>query len=93
MSIISREAALKYPEGIPGMDPAPLRSGYMDGADREPTEAEVEAAAKAMYETWCQPGYPEWEQYRKCARYVGYIEAARAALAGARAKAMEEDTQ
>ena len=90
MSIISRESALKYPEGIPGMDPAPLRSGYMNGADREPTDMEVEAAAKALYETWKPDSYPAWEQYRKCARYQDYIEAARAALAGARDKAMEE---
>lgn len=90
MSIISREAALKYPEGIPGMDPAPLRSGYMDGADREPTDMEVEAAAKALYETWKPKSYPDWDRYKHCSRYQDYIEAARAALAGARAKAMEE---
>lgn len=89
MSIISREAELKYPAGIPGMDPTPLRSGYMDGADREPTDTEVEAAAKAIYEAWKPKSYPDWEQYKRCSRYQDYLDAARAALYGARAKAME----
>lgn len=42
MNIISREAELKYPEGVPGMDTAPLRSGYVDGPSAaliSPTEA------------------------------------------------------
>ena len=53
MSIISREAELKYPDGVPGLDPIPLRSGYMDGADREPTDAEIEAAAEQLYYADC----------------------------------------
>lgn len=53
MSIISHEAELKYPADIPGMDPTPLRSGYLDGADREPTDAEVEAAAEQLYYMSC----------------------------------------
>lgn len=53
MSIITREAELKYPAGIPGMDPTPLRAGYVDGADREPTDAEIEAAAEQLYYMDC----------------------------------------
>lgn len=90
MSIISREAALKYPEGIPGMDPTPLRSGYMDCADREPTDAEVEAAARALYEAWRPASYPAWNQYRQCSRVEDYLAAARVTLTAARNKAMEE---
>lgn len=53
MSIISHEAELKYPEGVPGMDPTPLRSGYLNGADRVPTDAEVEAGAERLYYMEC----------------------------------------
>lgn len=52
MSIIKREAELKYPDDLPGLDPTPLRSGYMDGADREWTDAEITAAAEAAVNTW-----------------------------------------
>ena len=90
MSIITREAELKYPAGIPGMDPTPLRSGYVDGADREPTDAEVEAAARALYEAWRPANYPEWNQYRHCSRVEDYLAAARVTLTAARNKAMEE---
>lgn len=90
MSIITREAELKYPEGIPGMDPTPLRSGYLDGADREPTDAEVEAAAQALYEAWRPKNYPKWDQYRHCSRVEDYLAAARVTLTAARNKAMEE---
>ena len=90
MSIITREAELKYPAGVPGMDPTPLRSGYQDGADREPTDAEVEAAARALYEAWRPASYPEWDQYRHCSRVEDYLAAARVTLTAARNKAMEE---
>lgn len=53
MSIISHEAELKYPAGVPGMDPTPLRSGYLDGADRVPTDAEIEAGAERLYYMEC----------------------------------------
>lgn len=53
MSIITREAELKYPAVVPGMDPAPLRSGYMDGADREWTDTEIEAGAQRLYYQEC----------------------------------------
>ncbi|KFI56563.1 hypothetical protein [Bifidobacterium callitrichos] len=52
MSIITREAELKYPDTIPGMDPTPLRSGYVDGADREWTDIEIMAAAETAVNTW-----------------------------------------
>lgn len=52
MSIISREAELKYPDDLPGLDPTPLRSGYMDGADREWTDAEITAAAEAALDMY-----------------------------------------
>lgn len=92
MSIITREAELKYPAGIPGMDPTPLRSGYEDGADREWTDIEIAAAAEAALDT-----------YQRLFLNAEYLmghgadlelsiarEAVTAAWKAARAKAMEE---
>ena len=65
MSIATDEAEKKYPaptdvddpmykyvEAIAGC-PASKRQGYVDGRTAEPTEAEIEAAAKAMYDELC----------------------------------------
>ena len=94
MSIITREAELKYPAGVPGMDPTPLRSGYVDGADREPTDAEVEAAAKACYEHyWADlmgDDTMRWPDDTSVSAQEIFRHIAWATLQAARLKAMEE---
>ena len=65
MSIATDEAEKKYPaptdaddpmykyvEAIAGY-PSAKRQGYIAGRTAEPTEAEIEAAAKAMYDELC----------------------------------------
>ena len=65
MSIATEEAEKKYPaptdaddpmykyvEAIAGY-PSAKRQGYIAGRTAEPTEAEIEAAAKAMYDELC----------------------------------------
>lgn len=87
MSIISREAELKYPAAIPGMDPTPLRSGYMDGADREWTDAEIEAGATALAETLDNAN---WWRITPHQRFM-YKAFARSVLDAARAEAVREE--
>lgn len=93
MSIISREAELKYPEGIPGMDPAPLRSGYMDGADREPTDVEVEAGAVQLFYADCNAAGLfldlNWDTLPN-GNKADYRNRVRKVFKAARAKAMED---
>ncbi|KAA8827201.1 hypothetical protein [Bifidobacterium myosotis] len=94
MSIISREAELKYPEGVPGMNPTPLRAGYVDGADREPTDAEVEAAAKACYEHYwadlMDDDTMRWPDDTSVIAQEIFRHIALVTLQAARAKAMED---
>lgn len=97
MSIISHEAELKYPEGIPGMDPTPLRSGYMDGADREPTDIEVEAAAERLFYMECNRAGLffdlDWNSLPE-GNKADYRSRVRGILAAIHAKAtQEEDTE
>lgn len=93
MSIISREAELKYPAGVPGMDPAPLRSGYTDGADREWTDIEITAAAEAALGT-CKRLWRNAEHLGMGHDGGLELDIARAAVTAAwqaaRAKALEE---
>lgn len=86
MSIITREAELKYPDNIPGMDSTPLRSGYKDGADREPTQIEVEAAAHTLAK---ELDGREWEDVDPHQRFR-YWEAAQKTLDAARREAVKE---
>lgn len=94
MNIISREAELKYPEGIPGMDPAPLRSAYMDGAGREPTDVEVEAAAIRLFYMGCNASGLffdlDWNRLPE-ANKANYRSCVRGILAAIHAKATQEE--
>lgn len=60
----------KYVEAIAGY-PSAKRQGYVAGRSAEPTEAEIEAAAEAMYEELCgniiygcldENGYPQMDE-------------------------------
>lgn len=100
MSILSDEIDNRYPLPEAGADTMVSmsrvqaemlqRKAYAAGALRQFTQEEVEAATRALYETWRAPSYPEWEQYKHCARYQDYTDATRAALEAARTKAVEE---
>lgn len=87
MSIIRREAELKYPTGVPGMDPAPLRSGYLDGADREFTQMEVEAAAHTLAK---ELDNADWGGITPHQRFM-YWEITQKVLDAARNQALKEE--
>ncbi|KFI56564.1 hypothetical protein [Bifidobacterium callitrichos] len=102
MSIVEQEAEKRYPDLVfPGYPrdqkhfqqvytSDDLQEAYMQGADREPTDAEIEAAARALYEAWRPASYPKWDQYKRCSRVEDYLAAARVTLTAARNKATEE---
>lgn len=86
MSIVSREAELKYPDNIPGLDSTPLRSGYLDGADREFTQMEVEAAAHTLAK---ELDNADWGGITPHQRFM-YREITQKVLDAARSQALKE---
>lgn len=105
MSIIEQEAEKLYPDLVfPGYPREQkhfqqvytsddLQEAYMQGADREPTDAEVEAAAKQLYRMDCNAAGLfiglDWNALH-VANKADYRIRARKALEAARAKAVEE---
>ena len=99
MSIAENEAARKYPvptddddpmskyfEPIAGY-PSAKRQGYITGRTAEPTEEEIEAAARRLYEIThalkTDPGWHETDEDRRetCRRLVvAILDAARKAV-------------
>lgn len=112
MSIISEEAERRYPRcAYPGYtDPAcgdtglkaiytsdDMQEAYMDGADREPTDMEVEAAAEQLFYKECNRAGLffdlDWDTLPE-GNKADYRSRVRRILAAAHAKAtQEEDTE
>ena len=97
MSIISSEADSIYESSaMPGhpdlmrllYDSDDLREAYERGAERQPTEEEIEAGAEAFYEALKPDSYPQWDS--DCALRAEYYDAMRLAVKAMRGKATEE---
>lgn len=68
--------------------PAKVVEAYMDGAERQPTNEEIEAGAKAFYEALKPDSYPQWDS--DCALRAEYYDAMRLAVKAMQGKAAEE---
>lgn len=97
MSIISTEAERLYPPEavdyhgaitIPVYTSDDLAEAYMDGAERQPTNEEIVAGAKAFYEALKPDSYPQWDS--DCALRAEYYDAMRIAVKAMQGKAAEE---
>lgn len=97
MSIISSEAESIYESSaMPGhpdlmrllYDSDDLREAYERGAERQPTDEEIVAGAKAFYEALKPDSYPQWDS--DCALRAEYYDAMRLAVKAMQGKAMEE---
>lgn len=97
MSIISSEAESIYESSaMPGhpdlmrllYDSDDLREAYERGAERQPTEEEIVAGAKAFYEALKPDSYPQWDS--DCALRAEYYDAMRLAVKAMQGKATEE---
>lgn len=97
MSIISSEADSIYESSaMPGhpdlmrllYDSDDLREAYERGAERQPTDEEIVAGAKAFYEALKPDSYPQWDS--DCALRAEYFDAMRLAVKAMQGKAMEE---
>lgn len=97
MSIISSEADSIYESSMwpdhPNIlrqlyDSDDLREAYERGAERQPTDEEIEAGAKAFYEALKPDSYPQWDS--DCALRAEYYDAMRLAVKAMQGKAMEE---
>lgn len=97
MSIISSEAESIYESSaMPGhpdlmrllYDSDDLREAYERGAERQPTEEEIVAGAKAFYEALKPDSYPQWDS--DCALRAEYYDAMRLAVKAIQGKATEE---
>lgn len=97
MSIISSEADSIYESSaMPGhpdlmrllYDSDDLREAYERGAERQPTEEEIVAGAKAFYEALKPDSYPQWDS--DCALRAEYYDAMRLAVKAMQGKATEE---
>ncbi len=97
MSIISSEAESIYESSaMPGhpdlmrllYDSDDLREAYERGAERQPTDEEIVAGAKAFYEALKPDSYPQWDS--DCALRAEYCDAMRLAVKAMQGKAMEE---
>lgn len=97
MSIISSEAESIYESSaMPGhpdlmrllYDSDDLREAYERGAERQPTDEEIVAGAKAFYEALKPDSYPQWDS--DCALRAEYCDAMRLAVKAMQEKAMEE---
>lgn len=97
MSIISSEAESVYESSaMPGhpdlmrllYDSDDLREAYERGAERQPTDEEIVAGAKAFYEALKPDSYPQWDS--DCALRAEYYDAMRLAVKAMQGKAMEE---
>lgn len=62
--------------------------GYLDGAARNPTDAEIVAGAEAFYEALKPDSYPQWDS--DCALKAEYYDAMRLAVKAMQGKAAEE---
>ena len=98
MSIISSEAERLYPPKavdfhdaitIPVYTSDDLAEAYMDGAERKPTDEEIEAGAKALYDALNSVCFFSWESADRASR-ADYIDAMRLALKAIQGKATEE---
>ncbi len=97
MSIISSEAESIYESSaMPGhpdlmrllYDSDDLREAYERGAERQPTDEEIVAGAKAFYEALKPDSYPQWDS--DCALRAEYYDAMRLAVKAMQGKATEE---
>lgn len=97
MSIISSEAESIYESSaMPGhpdlmrllYDSDDLREAYEHGAERQPTEEEIEAGAEAFYEALKPDSYLQWDS--DCALRAEYYDAMRLAVKAMQGKATEE---
>lgn len=97
MSIISSEAESIYESSaMPGhpdlmrllYDSDDLREAYERGAERQPTNEEIVAGAKAFYEALKPDSYPQWDS--DCALRAEYYDAMRLAVKAMQGKAAEE---
>lgn len=97
MSIISSEAESIYESSaMPGhpdlmrllYDSDDLREAYERGAERQPTDEEIVAGAKAFYEALKPDSYPQWDS--DCALRAEYCDAMRLAVKAMQGKAIEE---
>lgn len=97
MSIISSEAESIYESSaMPGhpdlmrllYDSDDLREAYERGAERQPTDEEIVAGAKAFYEALKPDSYPQWDS--DCALKAEYYDAMRLAVKAMQGKATEE---
>lgn len=97
MSIISSEAESIYESSaMPGhpdlmrllYDSDDLREAYERGAERQPTDEEIVAGAKAFYEALKPDSYPQWDS--DCALRAEYYDAMRLAVKTMQGKAAEE---
>lgn len=97
MSIISSEAESIYESSaMPGhpdlmrllYDSDDLREAYERGAERQPTDEEIVAGAKAFYEALKPDSYPQWDS--DCALRAEYYDAMRLAVKAMQGKAAEE---
>lgn len=97
MSIISSEAESIYESSaMPGhpdlmrllYDSDDLREAYERGAERQPTDEEIVAGAKAFYEALKPDSYPQWDS--DCALRAEYYDAMRLAVKAMQGKATED---
>lgn len=65
-----------------------LREAYERGAERQPTDEEIEAGAKAFYEALKPDSYPQWDS--DCALRAEYYDAMRLAVKAMQGKETEE---
>lgn len=98
MSIISSEADRLYPSSAwpdhPNVlrqlyDSDDLREAYEQGATRQPTDKEIEAGAKALYDALNSVCFFSWESADRASR-ADYIDAMRLALKAIQGKSTEE---
>ena len=98
MSIISSEADRLDPSSAwpdhPNVlrqlyDSDDLREAYEQGATRQPTDEEIEAGAKALYDALNSVCFFSWESADRASR-ADYIDAMRLALKAIQGKATEE---
>ena len=68
---------------------ADLREAYEQGASRQPTDEEIEAGAKALYDALNSVCFFSWESADRASR-ADYIDAMRLALKAIQGKATEE---
>lgn len=100
MSIISSEAERLYPPKavdchgaitIPVYTSDDLAEAYMDGAERQPTDEEIEAVAETVWNKVMVPnGHRPWADTQECVMKADFIDLARIALETAQGKATKE---